>query len=723
MDHIRFDAGETTLILGCTVGEPPHVIHWGRRLGDSVTVTDLIALTMRQGGAGMADVPVRASLAMEPGLGLLGPSGFSAHRNGRDWGSRFDVVGITKGINSATIECTDAQTRLDLAYRITVDSVSGVLTIGSTLANRGDAPLDLNEMATACLAIPQAMTHIIGFSGRWSDEFRRERLTRFSGGYVRENRRGRTSHDSFPAVILCGPATNENAGEAYGLHIAWSGNHRIRVDTLNDGRVLASLGALLLPGEIRLAPDESYVSPDIIAGYSAHGFAALSRHFHHHVRTNILRPATRAKARPVHYNTWEAVWFGHDVDKLKDLATRAAALGVERFVLDDGWFGSRRHDRAGLGDWRVSDAVYPDGLRPLVEHVTGLGMEMGIWFEPEMVNPDSDLYRAHPDWALKVEGLAQIPFRHQYVLDISRSEVSDYLFHQIDAILSDHAISYVKWDMNRDLNHPGDTHGRPRAHAQVAALYALIDRVRAAHPTVEIETCSSGGARPDMGILAHTDRIWTSDCNDAHDRQNIQRGASFFLPLDVLGAHVGPSQCHQTGRRLSMAMRAGTALMGHMGLELNLLTEPSRDLDQLKAAIALHKQHRALLHNGDFQRLDTPDYLNIVGVVAPDKSEALWSIAFMTGHNATLPDRVCLTGLNADASYRIRILWPHDWRPLSSPSIIDALDLMGDGGVISGDALMSVGMQLPLAMPETVLLLHLKTKPGNPRTDRANQPA
>jgi alpha-galactosidase len=707
MNHIRFDAGETTLILGCAVGAPPHVIHWGGRLRESVDVTDLIRLSTRQGGPGMADVPITASLAMEPGLGLMGPTGFAAHRAGRDWGSRFDVTGVTKTASGATINCADPRTGLGLAYHIAVDPVSGVVTIGTTLTNQGDAPLDLNEMATACLPIPQPMTEIIGFSGRWTEEFRRERLSRFAGGYVRENRRGRTSHDSFPALILCSPATGENAGEAFGLHLAWSGNHRLRVDTLNDGRVIASLGALLLPGEIRLAPGETYTSPDIVAAYSASGLAALSRHFHRHVRTNILRPSTRAKPRPVHYNTWEAVYFDHDVDRLKDLATRAAALGVERFVLDDGWFGARRDDRAGLGDWIISDAVYPQGLTPLVDHVTGLGMEMGIWFEPEMVNPDSDLFRAHPDWALEIPGVAQIPFRNQYVLDISRPEVSDYLFGQIDAVLRDHAIGYIKWDMNRDLNHPGDAHGYPRAFAQVAALYALIDRVRAAHPLVEIETCASGGARPDMGILAHTDRIWTSDCNDAHDRQTIQRGASFFLPLDVMGAHVGPSVCHQTGRKLSMAMRAGTALMGHMGLELNLLIESEVELAQLKDAIALHKEHRALIHNGDFQRLDAPDYLNIVGVIAADKGEALWSVALMKGHDATLPDRLFPVGLNPDASYRVRLVWPGNWRPQASPSIVDALDLLGKGAILSGEALMKVGLQLPLTVPETVLLFHM----------------
>jgi alpha-galactosidase len=704
MTHIRFDAGETTLIICCATGAPPHILHWGKRLSPDASIDDLVRLATRQGGPGMADVPLAASLAMEPGLGLLGPSGFNAHRGGADWGSRFDVVKVTEQSSGAEILCSDVRTKLGLAYRVSIDPTSGVLTIGSTVTNYGATTLDLNDMATAFLPIPQPMSEIIGFSGRWSDEFRRERLWRFSGGYVRENRRGRTSHDSFPAVILCAPSTTENTGDAFGIHLAWSGNHRLRVDTLNDGRVFASMGALLLPGEVQLEPGESYISPDIVAGYSGDGFAALSRHFHHHVRTNILRPSTRSKPRPVHYNTWEAVWFDHDVDKLKDLASRAAALGVERFVLDDGWFGSRRHDRAGLGDWVVSDAVYPNGLTPLVDHVTGLGMEMGIWFEPEMVNPDSDLYRAHPDWTLRIEGVDQIPFRHQYVLDISRPEVSDYLFAQIDAVLRNHAISYIKWDMNRDLNHPGDAQGCPRACTQVTALYALIDRVRAAHPGVEIETCASGGGRPDMGILAHTDRIWTSDSNDALDRQNIQRGASYFLPTDVMGAHVGPSTCHQTGRKLSMAMRAGTAMMGHMGLELNLLTEPQRDLDQLKAAITRHKHHRALIHNGDFQRLDTPDHLNIVGVVAADKSEALWSIASMKGHDATLPDRFYPVGLAAAKNYQLRIIWPQDWRSVSGPSIMDALD-----APVPGEALMTFGMQLPLTIPQSILILHLES--------------
>jgi len=708
----RLDSPTTSLFVRASIGAPPELLYWGARLNDAVTAEEIERLGTSQGGPGSADIAIPASLALEPGLGLLGPTGFGAHRAGRDWGSRFDVVAVEQNDCRLRITCLDPRTQIGLEYRFRLHAESGVLTIGSTVTNHGTDLLDLNEMATACLPLPARLTDVIGFTGRWTGEFQRERLARFAGGYVRENRKGRSSHDAFPGVILCTPSTSENVGEAFGLTLAWSGNHRIRVDSLSDGRVFASLGALFFPGEIRLAASERYVSPDIIAAFSPDGLAEMSRAFHTHVRSHILTPHMRAKPRPVHYNTWEAVYFDHDLDQLKAIADKAAAIGAERFVLDDGWFGSRRDDHSGLGDWFVSDAVYPEGLKPLIDHVTGLGLEMGIWFEPEMVNPDSDLFRAHPDWVLAIKGVDQIPYRHQYVLDISRPEVSDYLFACIDKILSDHTIGYIKWDMNRDLNHPGDQQGGARSDAQVRALWALLDRLRAKHPNVEFESCASGGGRCELGILAHTDRVWTSDSNDALDRQAIQRGASYFLPLEVLGAHVGPAHCHQTGRALSMGMRSATALMGHMGMELNLLTEPTADLVELKDAIALYKQHRDLLHNGALQRLDTPDYIVAMGVVATDQVEALFSIALVTGHARTLPDRVYFTGLDPARQYRLALVWPDAWQSKSVPSVIDALELNGRGTLINGDALMRAGLQLPLASPESVLLYHLKADRG-----------
>ncbi len=683
------------------------ILYWGAALNADIGLAELEGLFARQGMHGVADVALPLSLAMEPGLGHPMFHGFAAHRGGKDWGSLFAVGKVVPRADGAKIICRDESTQLGLEYEIDFDANTGVLRIRSVLTNYGATPLDLNDMMTACLPVPDAMTDIIGFTGRWTQEFTQERVARNAATYLRENRSGRTSHFSYPAILLATADTHESAGEVYGFHLAFSGNHRVRVDSLTDGRVLVSLGALLLPGEVRLAPGESYTSPQIVGAYSGQGLSTLSRKFHDHVRTKLLRPEMRAKPRPVHYNTWEAVYFDHDVEKLKALATRAADIGVERFVLDDGWFGGRRHDRAGLGDWTVSGDVYPDGLGPLVEHVTALGMEFGLWFEPEMVNPDSDLYRAHPDWVLGLEGVAQVPFRSQLALDISRPEVADYLFNAVDAMLRDHDISYIKWDMNRDLSHPGDASGAPRAFAQIPALYALLDRVRNAHPQVEIESCSSGGARADMGVLAHSDRVWTSDSNDALDRQVIQRGASFFLPPEVLGCHIGPAKCHVTGRRLSMEMRAATALMGHMGLELNLLTERAADLDVLKNAINLHKKHRALLHDGDLYRLESAPQLIASGVIARDKSEAIYSVAYVASDAKVLPGRLKFEGLDPLRSYRLQLIWPTFWQAIKGPSAIETRDLNGEGGIFSGAALMHGGLQLPHAFPETCLLFYV----------------
>jgi alpha-galactosidase len=705
-EHVRFDAGEMTVIIACEAGAPPRFIYWGARISSSTTADMIRDLSIRQGAHGNEDDNIHPSLSLEPGLGFMGPSGISAHRDGKDWGSRFTVDQVEKSAHAVTIYASDPRTKIDMEYRIGCNPDTGLLSFTTQLTNRGDTPLSIDAMATICAPLPQHMGDIIGFTGRWGYEFQRQRLSRFSGAYLRENKRGRSSHDSFPGIILCADNAREQSGEAYGMHLAWAGNHRIRVDSISDGRCFASMGALFFPGEIKIAPGAAYESPPILAGYTASGLSALSQQFHSYVRDDILRPAVKQRPRPVHYNSWEAVYFNHDTAQLMAMADKAAAIGVERFVLDDGWFGSRRNDSLGLGDWTVSAEVYPDGLKPLIDHVTGLGMEMGIWFEPEMANPNSDIVRAHPEWVLGIEGIDQISFRKQVALDIARPEVSQYLFDHIDAILKEYDIGYIKWDMNRDISHPGGAGGYARSHAHVQALYALMARIRAAHPALEIESCASGGGRCDMGILAHTDRIWASDTNDAIDRQAVQRGASYFLPLNIIGAHVGPRKCHVTGRTLSIEMRTATAIMGHMGAEMNLLTEPQSDIAVLKKGIALYKRHRDLLHSGDHVRLDTADYLNAFGVVAGDKSEALFSVAYLKSHVATLPPPLQFAGLDAGAVYHLRLIWPHGWKAAVTPSIAERLNL-ADGTAFTGEALMKAGLQLPLSLPETVLLFHL----------------
>ena len=703
---IMLTAGVTSLILACAPGTRPHILHWGARLAGTEPES-LVRMTGRQRVWGGPDVELEASLLNETGAGLAGITGFAAHRAGQDWASVFRVQSVLRdGPFRVRLDCRDDVTKIGVVHDIAMDAESGLLTFASEVSNHGEASLSVDHVAPVCLPLDPRLTELLGFAGKWAGEFRTERIPAFTGTYLRENAKGRPGHDGFPGLIALGQDTTETRGECCGFHLGWSGNSRIRADRLSDGRAFVQMSELFFPGEVTLQPGERWRTPVLHAAWSGTGLSALSKAFHHHVRTSVLDGRIKAKPRPVHYNTWEAVYFDHDMDRLKVLAEAAAEVGAERFVLDDGWFGGRRNDKAGLGDWQVSPDVHPDGLGPLISHIRALGMEFGIWVEPEMVNPDSDLFRAHPDWVLAADGRDQIPFRGQLVLDLTREEVFANVFGQIDALLAGHDISYVKWDMNRDIHHPG-SFGRAAGSAQVRAVYRLIDRLRAAHPGVEFETCSSGCGRADYGILARTDRIWTSDSNDALDRQTIQRGASHFFPPEVLGAHVGPETCHITGRRLAMDLRVATALFGHIGLEVNLLKETPAALETLKAGIALYKTHRALLHAGDFRRLDGPRHANAVAVVSPDRGEALYSWCNLAGHEATLPGRLYFAGLDPALSYRVRVVWPRPVRSRTSPSVIERAGLDGEGAVFTGEALIVAGLQLPLSDPETCLVFHL----------------
>ena len=448
----------------------------------------------------------------------------------------------------------------------------------------------------------------------------------------------------------------------WGAHLAWSGNHRVLAERLPDGRRYLQLGELLHPGEVVLQPGERYETPEVIATYGV-GLTPASWGFH---RSRALTgDASRPPPRKVLLNTWEAVYFDHDLDRLRRLADVAASVGVERFVLDDGWFGSRRNDRSGLGDWTVSADAHPGGLSPIIDHVRSLDMDFGIWVEPEMVSPDSDLFRAHPDWVLATDGYQPVLGRHQLVLDLGRPGAYAHVLGQLDALLSEHAIAYVKWDMNRDHVQGSGSDGAAGTHAQTMALYRLLDELRARHPSVEIESCASGGGRIDHEILRRTQRVWTSDCNDALERQTIQRGASMFVPPEVMGAHIGPPRSHTTGRVHSLAFRAATAMFGHLGIEWNLLELDERDLADLTAVIELHRRFRPLLHSGDVVRFDADlegvghsdsPVAHAHGVYAADRSEALIAFVQLRTGTSLAPSPLRLPGLDAERTYRAQVL-------------------------------------------------------------------
>ncbi|KWV92382.1 alpha-galactosidase [Erythrobacter sp. YT30] len=705
--HLELRAGGALLAIEASAGMRPVLIYAGPDIS-GITGEELALLATRQHAPGTPSIPLRGSLLNEIGTGISGPSGITGHREGQDWALDLRVVS-TKMVNGKSIHvrCEDKKARIGTNHVFEIDASTGMLRSSTSVDNIGDAPFQIDWCAALCLPFDQRLERFLSFTGRWAQEFQIEEVALFNGSIVRENKSGRTSHDVFPGGILACRDTTEQSGLALGFHLAWSGNHKLRVDRHSDGRGFLQLGELLFPGELRLEAGERYQTPQLLSVWSQNGTNGIAQAFHRFFNDTVADPRTRNKPRPVHFNTWEAVYFDHDEDTLIELAKSAASVGAERFVLDDGWFGGRRNDATGLGDWWVSEDVFPNGLHQLVKTVRELGMEFGLWFEPEMVNPDSDLYRTHPDWVLGADSVEIVPFRGQLTLDLTKKEVVTYLFEKISKLVNEYGIDYIKWDMNRDTHHPG-SEGKGAMHRQTMAVYGLLDRLREKHPALEIESCSSGGGRADYRILERTDRIWTSDNNDARERQIIQRGAAHFFPLRILGSHVGPRRCHITGRELPMAFRVGSAVFGSMGMELDLRDESEEDLAILKAGIALYKKHRHLIHEGSYLALPSAKGTNLVGCVARDKQEAFFSYAKLETDLATLPQRIHFAGLDPAKDYQLRMIWPETNPSISSPSIVDQADLQGKGVRISGAALVDFGVQPPLTFPDTCLFYHLR---------------
>lgn len=683
--------GATLCALVKVLGDHAALSYIGPKFYVVPSMAELLALEQRERVPGAPDVEAPISLLPTLGQGWPGHPGLSLHRAGRDWALVFTLEDVRRDGEMLHVSFVDTAARIRVTHHIGFDVGSDVLTAWNSVENLDEGVVDVAACAALTLPVPDYLTHIHHYEGRWALEYQMQCLPRSMAGFVKENRRGRTSHDSFPAVLLEDAQCSEASGDALALHLGWSGNHRISVETLEDGRAYAQLGELLHPGEIRLAKHERYESPKAFVSASDTGRNGLMQRFQSFVRHKLLSPSMRRKPRPVHYNSWEALYFDLSLPALLSLLDEAADVGAERFVLDDGWFKGRRNDRAGLGDWYVDKDIFPDGLMSLFSAIQARGMECGLWVEPEMVNADSDLYRAHSDWVLSGGHAPQIPYRNQFALDMRREDVRAYLFERLDELLSTYPISYLKWDMNRDIFHPGSADGRIVMHDYVKGVYALIDAVRAKHPHVEIEDCSSGGARADYAIVSRTDRIWTSDCNDAMDRLSIQKGFMRFFPAEIMGSHIGPAECHITKRRLPMETRAAVAFFGHMGMEVDLRQESAAEKAVLKQAIALHKQYRAFIHDAVAYRLDTTDVLDAFMLCATDGTEALISCAQLETQRTNLAGRLRLLGLDARARYRVSAIWPQSVRFAREAS---------------GEALMRMGFELPRLTPQSVIIFH-----------------
>ncbi|WOT05026.1 alpha-galactosidase [Shewanella youngdeokensis] len=692
----------TSLIIDCH-GQTPAIIYFGKRLSNATTADMVNQLSTRQ--EAKCSVVTEAPISLSPlmGQGFTGAPGIEINNDSHAWSLGGKLTHIKQTPQQVVFTSVDTLRHVSVKHTLSLDYATDVLSAKTALHHDGPQPLQLNWCAAPTLPLPLHINQIMSFEGRWSNEFQRQSFDLFLGSYLRENRKGKTSHDNFPGLVMHNKLTHEQGGECYGFHLGWSGNHKMRAELLAEGRSYVQMGELLMPGELVLASGQHYVSPTLYMAYSDQGFSGLSHCYHQFIRQQFIRPAVKQKPRPVHYNTWEGIYFNHNVATLKALATQAADIGAERFVLDDGWFKGRRGDFAGLGDWTVDTSIYPQGLQPLIDHVNQAGMEFGLWFEPEMVNPDSDLYRAHPEWVLQTAGNQQLSFRKQLVLDLTQKAVTDYLFNAINAILQAYPnIVYIKWDMNRDLNHAGNALGKPAVHAQTLAAYKLISDLKQAQPHIEIESCSSGGARIDLGILQHTDRVWTSDSNDALDRLHIQRGCSYFFPAELMGAHVGPRDCHITGRHISIATRAAVAFFGHMGIEMDPRELTDSERSQLKHIIKLHKQHRALIHSGKLIRLDSDDLSINFGILNTDASRGLFAYNNINETPRTVPPKYRFAGLNPHAHYTLNKIWPTELFEYSS-NVLSVIE----GKTFTGEALMQIGMQLPITFPQTSIIFEL----------------
>jgi len=687
----------------------PRLLHWGAQLPageDLEALARALEAPIPQGGLDVAEF---VSWLPEPGRGFADLPGLVLRRGDSHLLTAFELREAVSLADGWRFELADPPSGVALVLWLGLDAGSDTFSLRSELTNTGADALAVDAMATVCLPLPDEADERLSIGGTWSHEFREVREPIGQATWLREARTGRSSHHAFPGLTLLQRGTGTSQGQAWSAQIEWSGNHRTVLQRVRLGGGQWQLGELLLPGEVVLAPGKRHITPAVHLRRSACGLRALSAGWHRFVRRRVLPPQAAERARRVQFNTWEATYFDHDPVRLRALADAAAALGVERFVLDDGWFGGRRDDRAGLGDWWPAPELYPQGLRPLAEHCRRLGMQFGLWVEPEGVNVDSELYRAHPDWALQVAGRVQPLGRHQYVLDLGRAAVREHLFSQLIALLRDAPIDFLKWDMNRDFTHEAGADGRAGVRAHVAGLYELLAQLRAAFPQLEIETCASGGGRADLGMLRHCRRVWVSDCNDPLERQRMQAAFLHFLPPEVMGSHVGPRESHTTGRESALALRTLNSLFGHFGIEADVTALSADDARALRASIEVYKDARTWLGNATVTAIDVGDAAVAATLaLSGDGTRAWLSLVATERSRSAVPSVLRIPGLAPERLYDVRMhpLWPAPARGLKHGGLLDR----GEAFTLRGASLVQTGIRMPAMWPGSGCLVALRAQ-------------
>ena len=557
----------------------------------------------------------------------------------------------TYGDDCETLEITltDDLTGVAAVLCYTVFPEKDVLTRSVRIENRGDTTCTLEKVASVCLDLHQDGFEVIHLHGAWAKERHIQRLPQSAATMVFDSKRGASSHNENPFIALVRPETTEDYGDAYGFCLAYSGSFAAEVSGEQYGSTRVQMGIQPLGFAWELKPGESFQAPEAIMVYSANGLGEMSRRFHKIIRENVCRGKFRDTERPVLINNWEATYFSFNQEKILALAEKAKAIGVDLMVLDDGWFGKRDRDNCSLGDWVVDKRKLPDGLDMLCRKVNELGMQFGLWFEPEMISPDSDLYRKHPDWCIHVDGRPRTEGRRQLILDLTRPEVCDYIIDSVCSVLNSCPISYVKWDMNRNMT---EMPRKSFAHQYILGLYRVLEEITSRFPNVLFESCSGGGGRFDAGMLYYMPQTWTSDDTDAVERLYIQEGTGLVYPISTMGAHISAVPNHQVGRTTPVTFRSRVAMMGRFGLELDLGKLDKDTLETFSKEIALYKTYQQDIHHGDLYRLRSPYKGRTAAYEIVSEKRVLVFIMNITGAPCQAPLRLKLKGLDPDGQYK-----------------------------------------------------------------------
>ena len=644
----------------------------------------LDTLPQEYAGSGVGDYRLPAVQVISPNGSRSVDLRYAGHEitAGRKPLPGLPFVRESRETETLTITLRDRVIGLEVQLKYHVFPGQDVIVRSARLVNAGDEPLLLEKAASACVDFPYGRFDVIHFHGRHCMERIPERLPLPRGMVSFGSRRGMSSHHSNPFVILCGRGATEDFGDCYGCMLMYSGGHleEMEVDQAGSTRLVSGIQPDGFSWTLNAG--EAFQTPEVLLSYSAEGLNGLSRQYHDIIRQQVIAPRWQQGARPVLINSWEAAYFDFDAEKILRFARTAKELGIEMLVLDDGWFGKRDNDNSGLGDWKVNERKLGCSMKELSDQIHALGLQFGLWFEPEMVNEDSDLYRAHPDWALTDPDRSPTLGRNQLVLDMSRQEVVDYLFDAMCAVLDSARIEYVKWDFNRSIcncySHalPASRQGEA-AHRFMLGTYQLLDRLLTRYPDLLIEGCSGGGGRFDAGMLYYCPQIWCSDDTDAIERLEIQRGTSYGYPVSTMGAHVSASPNHQTGRLTPLRTRGIVAQSGTFGYELNPEGQSESEREEIRQQIADYHRCADLIAQGNYYRLneldDGGDFVAWM-FAARDGREALVNLVIShVRANGPFPF-VKLRGLKPDARYRLE----------------------GGEQVFSGAALMNGGFSFPL---------------------------